>query len=208
MKTLTCKRIELAGPNGNDGWEDVFRQCGAVAPCDQDDKAAFQKYKYAVGRNWDAVMSAIKFCQKELRKALEPSPEYDVFLREVDDLNREYCQKDASGQPVTKAMENGTVAFVFGEDQRALRDGLLEEIRKKHAAAIDEQKAKEEAASEYMQGEIDVPLFCVPWACIPGRIGAAYYPALSRMCTDIPADVQEMIESAPIRFVDESEIDA
>lgn len=182
----------------------MFQQCGAVSPCDQDDKASFQKYKYAVGRNWDAVMQAVKFCQKQLRKMLEPSAEYNAFMNEIEALNFEYCMKDADGKPDIKKVEGGSPLYQFTTDSRAARDGLAGEIKKKYAEAIDEQEEKEsKAESDYMQGEIEVELFTVPWSFIPGRIGAAYYPALARMTTDIPEDVQEMIDKPFAKPVEE-----
>lgn len=205
MKTLTCKRIELAGPHGNDGWLDVFQQCGAVSPCDQDDKANFQKYKYAVGRNWDSIMQTVKACQKQLRKMLAPSDEYNKFMKEMEDLNFEYCMKDGNGAPELKKNEAGTPLYQFSPSDRVTRDGLAGELKKKYADAIDEQEEKESCAeTDFMQGEVQVELFTVPWSFIPGRIGAAYYPALTRMTTDIPDDIQEMI-NVPVMKIEEED---
>lgn len=184
---LTCKVSELAD------WEDVFRQCGAAGRADTEDRNNFQKFKYAVGRNWDRVNSEIRKAQESVKRILKPGAGYDEFLREVDALNREYCDKDANGEPVMKPMENGTQAFMFTESQRTARDGLLEEIKKKYANAIKDQEAREECANGHMAGNVDIELFTVPWACVPERISGAYLARVAVMCTDIPADVMEMM---------------
>lgn len=201
MKTLICKRIELAGPNGNDGWEDVFRQCGAVGRGDGEDRQNFQKFKYAVGRNWDNVMSAIRFSQKKLREMLDPSEEYNMFLREIEVLNLEYCQKDEKGEPVLKQMENQTNAFTFTEENRAARDAKVEELKKKYSDAIDEQSQKEIRVNIYMQYEVQIELFTVPWEYMPERLSGAYLARCAVMCTGVPDDVQEMMNQ-PLSLAD------
>ena len=193
MKTLTCKIIELAGPNGNDGWEDVFRQAGAVGRADSEDRASFQKFKYAVGRNWDNVMSAIRMAQKQIRKMLDPSDDYNTFLREIEDLNKEYCQKDESGAPLLKDMENGSKSFTFTEEARVTRDGLVEVLKKKYADAIHEQEHQEEAVQKFMQSTVDIELFTVPFMNVPERISGPYLARMMVMCTDVPDDVMEMV---------------
>ena len=184
---LTCKRSELAD------WEDVFRQCGAVGRAEAEDRNNFQKFKYAVGRNWDKVNSFILKEQANIKEMLTPSDGYNSFMREVELLNREYCEKDKDGNPVTKEMENGSQAFVFSEEYRMARDGFLDAIKKRYALEIADQEQRENESARYMEGLVDIELFTVPWEYMPERISGAYLARCAVMCTDVPDDVKEMM---------------
>lgn len=191
-RVLTCKRSALAGDNGNDGWLDVFHQCGTVGRADGEDRDQFQKFKYACGRNWDRVMSAIKTAQEEVKAILSPSDDFHAWMRICEDLNREYCTKDTSGNPVLKVNENGSQSFTFTPENRRKRDALMDGYRSdpKWAAVLQEDDDKRSQANAFMEGTIDMELYTVPWDFLPERMSAPYMARVAIMCTGAPADIE------------------
>ena len=195
MNKLVCKRSELPE------WEDVFRQCGAVTKAESEPREPFQKAMYAIGRNWDRIQKIIKRAQGEVRKILAPSDLYDSFLKEIESLNREYCTKDAAGDPLFKANAQGQNTFQFTDENRKVRDGMVEALKARpaYSLAIAEQKNAEDNANKFMEEPIEVELFTIPWSSMPERLSGPYLSRVAVMATDIPHDVAEMMknEDAP-----------
>lgn len=201
MNKLVCKRSELPE------WEDVFRQCGAVTKAESEPREPFQKAMYAIGRNWDRVQKVIKHVQAQVRKMLAPSDLYDAFLKEVEALNREYCQQDEQGEPVFKPNAQGQNTFQFTDANRATRDGMVEALKKRpaYATAIDEQETKEKDIGKFMEEPIEVELFTVPWSSMPERLSGPYLSRVAVMATDIPPDVADMMKNEDAPEPSESE---
>lgn len=191
-RQIIVKRSELVD------LEDLFRQCGTVSRADGEDLDTYKKFKYAVGRNWDKVMSQIKSDQKKLRSIMLPDAEYDRYMQHVENLNRQFCRKDDAGAPILLDGPDGGKRYQFDSDAKKLRDAAVEEVKPAFAKAIENQNLKEEAAVQFMDDEVTIDLHEVPWAWVPERISGPYMARIVIMCRNVPED-SESLTTTPAR---------
>ena len=177
---------------------ELFDLCGKVMRGEREANEPYMKFKYACGRNWDKVNAMTKAASAKYHALTKSAPEYRTILLACEDSRKIHCTKDAQGAPVMEKDERGVELYTFTSESLATCDAEIKAIVAKSQAVYDAHQAKLKAGEEFLNEEVSIDLFTVPFSMVPERISAAFIPAISIMLTDIPEDV----EADPMRMVE------
>jgi hypothetical protein len=196
MKTVTITRAEAHF------YCDHFTRCARPPRSGGEDKDLVQKFKYAVGRNYQRMQRIVDETAK-LKSAiaehlpLPPAPpELAEYERERQAIILSHARRNEAGQVVAKRDEQtGEVNPVIPTEAHAEVQRLIDELRARYAGPIEvrEKQIREmEAAWKKAEEEIDaqqveVALFTFPFADVPEAISGTHLADLSIMLTGCPA---------------------
>ena len=187
-KTVTMTKQELME------YAEVFRQISAVAKGDTEDREAFMRFKYAVGRNAANFNSMAKQIAAEVRATLREEPAYSEFIKARETIALKHCVKDDKGEPVIDVAKDGSESWKFSEDgEKAAREESAAH------PAIQRQKQIEDAAAKAMLEPVEMALYTVPWSCAPERVSGEFLAAIMPMFTEVPAEVLDAPVDAPVK---------
>ena len=175
MKTLTLTRKALYET------KEAYDQACKVTPGETDNREDVLKFKYACGKNANRLRALLNETGAEVQRLHYSLPEYAAFMQECTDAAEEMADRDDNGQPVVDADGD----FVITKRKEEF-EGSLEWLRKKHAAAIEAQKAVAAKIDEYLEQTVDVKLHQVSFVSLPEKIGGAYVDLIGEMLTDKP----------------------
>jgi len=192
MNTIRIPRKELALLS------EVFQQASVVTRADTEDRTLYQRFKYYCGRNKDRVDVAFKHAEEGCGKINErymteaaADDEIAAYMDEQDIVLKAHAKKDAKGEPMIA--ENGAWD-VPAEEHKAVSEEL-KTIKKKYAEAVKRQEKRnadlKAENTAYMDEEVELRLFTVPWGSVPERIGGGYLVRLTPMLTGMPEDDPE-----------------
>lgn len=194
-RTLKIKRRELGGIDpktlaiGQGGYEDIFRQCGGVTRAEGEDRELFMKFRYAIGRNWKKIESEIEKANQALKFILNHSKGYIEFLEAHSKLADELAEKDEDGNVILESDKNDPSRQHRKFSPEAMEEGerRLAELKASHADAIKEQLQRIERANAFLDEEIEIELYSVPFAWVPEKISGPWFDAIMCMVDDPPA---------------------
>lgn len=122
------------------------------------------EFAYAIVQNRDKMGSEIE----KLEKVKEPPEEYKAFDAEREALCKELCNKDAQGAPVHDGQR-----YVIPPEKREEFDTRSEEVKEKHANAIEDYKAQAARYDDLLDGDIPCPQFVrIPMRALPPGLTA------------------------------------
>lgn len=122
------------------------------------------EFAYAIVQNRNKMGSEIE----KLEKVKEPSDEWKAFDAEREALCKELCDKDAQGAPVHDGQR-----YVIPPDKREDFDERSEEVRERHASAIEDYKAQAARYDDLLDGDIPCPKFVrIPMRALPPGLTA------------------------------------
>jgi len=178
---------------------EIFADCSKVTMSENDGKDAVDRFKYACGKNWRALQTLAQETKAVIERMQAPSPAFGEFQSERDAILREFAVKDDDGKPVTY-VDRGVERYKIAPERMEDLAGSIKELGERYDSAVKEQQAKDKAAEAYADDEIDVPLFTVPWACVPDKVPGTFRQEIAAMFTDPPAWM-EKVESHVIGTV-------
>jgi hypothetical protein len=122
------------------------------------------EFAYAIVQNRNKMGSEIE----KLEKAKEPSEEWKAFDAEREALCKELCDKDAKGAPAHDGQR-----YTIHPEKREEFDKRSEEVRAKHAGAIEDYKAQAARYDDLLDGDIPCPkLVRIPTRALPPGLTA------------------------------------
>jgi hypothetical protein len=179
MKNVTLRRQELKS------YEECFRSAGMVTRGEHEDRDSFMRFRYAVGRNWHMVESALNRANARYRQMILPGEGYQKFLCEREKIARKHALKDEKGQPVSKQVE-GQDIYQFDETGARAGEAELDALKKQMEDVCREQEMKIAAGREFLAGVVHLQFYSVPWEWVPERIAAPFLDMIAAMCDGVP----------------------
>lgn len=181
-KQLTIKRDEI------EKYEDLFRQVGAVGRGDTEDRNLFMKFKYAVGKNWKRLESELKIVRKKVQELMTPTPAYIEFMKRREEIAEQFATKDADGNVIyTNDKDDPTRQHrQFTPENQEAGTKALEELKTECALALAQYAQAEQAAQDYLNEEITIDLYSVPFEWVAERIAGAWLESVTIMVDDPP----------------------
>lgn len=177
---------------------ELFELCGKVMRGEREESQPYMKFKYACGRNWAKLNALTKAASAKYREITKSAPEYRTILLACEDSRKIHCTKDAQGLPVMEKDERGVELYTFTSEALATCDAEIKAIVAKSQEVYDVHQAKLKAGELFLNEEVSIDLFTVPFSMIPERMAGAYIPAISIMLTEVPDEA----DAAPMRMVE------
>lgn len=167
----------------------LLAEVGAVTKGDTEDREAFLKFKYAVGRNWDRVKSAWepenKWAETMLSNAQEHK-EYQDFQAARTDLCLMYCRRDDKDQPITHQDANGLEVYEFTPEGRQQFNDKLAALKARYADAIERMEYAQQSVEDRWKTEVEIEIYKVPFRTAPERLSGAFLHAIAWMLEGCP----------------------
>lgn len=168
----------------------ALTQVGKVEFNPHDNVAQFQRFRYAVGRNFDKAVSIDKqtsTLMSKLQTELAPIPGFTAYLEQRDVELRELAEKDEKGNPLLE--RNGEDLFYAMSEANKLKLPQLEQqLREEYAAAIAAQQAREDKINAVLQELVDVEFFMIEFQAVPLNLFSGWFSMISPMLRNIPAE--------------------
>jgi hypothetical protein len=181
-KTLKIKRGEA------ERYEDLFRQVGAVGRGDTEDRDTFLKFKYAVGKNWKKLESLVKEVHAKLAVIMEPDEHYRAFQIKREEIADKYATKDAEGNVIFTPDKDdpNKQQRTFTQENQLLGEQELDALKAEYESSIKKYEEQAKQAQAYLDEEIMIELYSVPFDWVAERIAGAWLDAIEIMLTDLP----------------------
>jgi len=175
-------------------WIPILQDVGCVSKHPEDDRAAYDKWKYCAERNKIRFAQILNNAQKKLEEFAE-NTRADIDPKALDELAiaekaivDENCDKTHGGSPVMNEAGNPTFSKVGEKKVQKLFDDLHAEMADVVAAEKAAQERIDEYCKEHMDSEVEVLIFARAHDTVPLNIDAAYKEAAGFMIKDAPAD--------------------
>lgn len=161
-----------------------YDECCKVVPGDTDKREDVARFKYAAGKNANALRALVKEVAAKVQSLHFGVPAMAAYRKEAQELASALADRDDAGDP---KVDPETDSYVITENLEAFKaaiDSLKEQPE--HAEALAEQAKMVEQIDAYLEEEVAVAIFTVPFAIVPDRIGGAYVDLITPMLTDCP----------------------
>ena len=125
------------------------------------------KFAYAIARN----MALIRPICKEIEQAIAPTEEYTAYDTERAELAKSHAQKNKDGIENTNMNEHGEKQYIIVDQKKF--DAEHEELKTKHAEAIDARESQIEEFKKTLEEEVEVNFYKMPLDIVPEGINSA-----------------------------------
>lgn len=125
------------------------------------------KFSYAVVKTHRLIETEIL----DLEKTNKPSAEYEEFEKKRQELVMKYAKKDKDGKPMT--FQSGNTVKAHIDDVDAC-NAAVEELRKKHAKAVNEQEEKNKKFEKYLEEPAETKIHTIPENLVPKDISSLH----------------------------------
>jgi len=165
---------------------EVLYKISCVNRGEFDDPATFARFKYTVGWNVNqlrAVQNVIAKRQQAIMAVNEDEREEYEQARKT--IMESYAKRDEKGEIV-----RDNHGYVFPDSAIVQVQGAIDNLRKKHAAALKRANEDTHKANAVVADPVDVVLRALRLEEVPALVAGGWLPALDPILVDVPGDAE------------------
>ena len=177
---------------------EVFTRAGGAPRSEHEDVEQHQKFKYAMGRNFELTRRVVDRIHKEIEAQRVYPPEWEAYRKQYEHIGEEYCQRDDSGQPDIDYSDpdRPKLKFENAETEKLYRDAI-DQLREQYADTLAQMSEQEKKLDTVWDETASLELFSVPFAWIPERVHGGFIYALRHCIRDLPQDIDVESQDDP-----------
>ena len=124
---------------------EVYTRAGGAPRSEHEDAETHQKFKYAMGRNFDAARRVVDAVHKDIESRRVYPAEWDMYCKQYEHIGDEYCLRDDSGKPDIDFSDSDRPKLKFeSPDTEAKYRKAVDALREQYADTIKTMDAQEE----------------------------------------------------------------
>lgn len=168
--------------------QQVLSDASHLVPDQHEDMILFNKFKYAVGKNYNRLDSLNDQTNARLREILHAEDkEFDAMRMAMKQLAEEYAERDDNGA-VIYCDENHTQVRIPNESMPLYEAGK-DDLKEKYKDAMARQQERESAADAYLEEMVSVDFHQIDFAVLPRSLGGVWMNSISPMISGIPEEL-------------------
>lgn len=167
-------------------WLDILMavsRAATVAKGESDDPEFMKRFKYACGRNFDRLQSALRVAQGEQDQITSADPGFLEYTRKYDDLGQQFGKRDEDGELILDESDPEKPRYTFDRDSNKAYRDAVDELREEYRDTLDRVDA-------VWAIEEKIDLFQIKWAWVPERISGGYLFGIADMIEDVPLELR------------------
>ena len=163
-------------------------QTSHLVPDQHEDMEQFNRFKYAVGKNYRRLESTMAEIDAQLRSILYADDvDFNAYRTSLKQVAEQYADRDDNGAVVYLDPDQTQVRIQ--DEAMPLYQADLDDLRQRYASFLARQAERERQADVYLDGMVYVHLHRFPFSKLPRSLGGVWMTVLSPMIDGLPDEL-------------------
>ena len=168
--------------------ESVLDHVSHLVPDQHEEMEAFNRFKYAVGKNYRKVAAVNEETNAKLRGILHADdPDFPRYRAALKSLAEKYADRNDDGKVIY--LDPDETQVQIQNESMPLYEAEKLELAEQFAPFLERQKQREAEADAYLAGMCTVDLHLVAFRALPRSLGGVWMNAIAPMIHGIPAEL-------------------